>query len=86
WEYRWCSVHAHIAGTHDGIVDVAPLLNIVGDWKAFLKRMNNQQVDEFEKHERTGRPLGDESFINNISNIIGRDVRPKKPGPKVKDN
>ncbi len=38
--------------------------------------MNNQQENKFEKHEKTGRPLGDESFINTISNIVGRDMKP----------
>jgi len=78
WEYRWSSVDAHIAGANDGIVDVEPLLKIVGDWKAFLQRMKNQQIEEIEKHERTGRPLGDELFMNKISKIVGRDLKPKK--------
>jgi len=86
WEYRWSSVHAHIAGANDEIVDVEPLLKIVGDWKTFLKRMKNQQVEKIEKHEKTGRPLGDELFMNKISKMVGRDLKPKKPGPKVKGN
>ena len=86
WDYRWSSVHAHIAGKSDGIIEVEPLLQLVGDWKAFLKRMIDQPVDEIEKHERTGRPLGKESFIDKISKIIGRDLKPKKPGPKGKNN
>ncbi len=33
-------------------------------------------------HERTGRPLGSESFIEKASKILGRDLKLKKPGPK----
>ncbi len=29
WEYRWSSVHAHLAGQSDGIVDVKPLVDFV---------------------------------------------------------
>lgn len=85
-DYPWSSVHAHIAGTSVGIVDVEPLLKIVGNWKAFLKRMNNQPVEEIEKHQRTGRPHGDDLFIYKISKIVSRDLKSKKPGPKVKGN
>ena len=73
WDYRWSSVHAHIAGTSDGRVDVEPLLKRVGGWKAFLKRMKNESAEEIEKYERTRRPLGDELFINKNSKIVGRD-------------
>lgn len=84
WDYRWSSVHAHIAGESDDIVEVEPLLDLVGDWKAFLSRMVPQPTEEFEGHERTGRPLGNESFIKKASKIVGRDLTRKKPGPKVK--
>ena len=44
-------------------------------------------VDEAEsaalrRHERTGRPLGDPSFIERLENQLGRFLRKRKPGPK----
>jgi len=33
-------------------------------------------------HERTGRPLGGEHFVMEISSIAGRELARKKPGPK----
>ena len=34
----------------------------------------------------TGRPLGDDKFIEETGNIIGRNLSKKKLGPKKKGN
>ena len=91
WDYKWSSVHAHIAGKSEGcifwlIIEVEPLLKLVGDWKEFILRMIDQPVEEIEKHQRTGRPLGEEIFFDKISKIVGVDLKRKKPCPKKKDN
>ena len=36
-------------------------------------------------HERTGRPLGGESFMERVSSLVGRELGKQKPGPKRKD-
>jgi len=56
---------------------------LTGDWKTYLKEAQSNAVDEFEKHERTGRPLGDESFIEKAERLLQRELKKKKPGPKV---
>ena len=38
----------------------------------------------FRKHERTGRPLGDENFIEKVEGLLDRKLKPPKPGPKKK--
>ena len=85
WNYPWSSVHAHLTGKDDfGVVDAGKLLNIVGDWKNYLLQAQSYSVDEFEMHERTGRPLGSERYIEMAESLLGRDLRKKKPGPKIK--
>jgi len=37
-------------------------------------------------HERTGRPLGGESFMERVSSLVGRELGKQKPGPKRKDD
>jgi hypothetical protein len=37
-------------------------------------------------HERTGRPLGKEGFVEKISVLVGRDLAKKKSGPKRMEN
>ena len=82
-EYGWSSARAHLHGQDDGLVSVAPLLQMMPDWPALL----NSGLDESEgvtlrRHERTGRPLGDESFVKRLEQIVGRILRRQKPGPK----
>ncbi len=38
--------------------------------------------DDFRKHERTGRPFGDDVFVDRISQLTGRELAMKKPGRK----
>ncbi len=83
WDYRWSSVHAHLAGNDDnGMIQTAKLLSLAGDWKAYLKDARASPGNEFEHHERTGRPLGDEGFIDKAERFLHRALKKKKPGPK----
>ncbi len=84
WDYPWSSVHAHLSGKDDfGLVESDKLLGIVGDWKSYLLETQSYSVEEFENHERTGRPLGSESFIEMAESLLSRDLKKKKPGPKI---
>jgi putative transposase len=84
WDYPWSSVHAHLSGRSDGVVTVEPLLMRVDDWKAFITASHGGDDELFLRHERSGRPLGDERFVEQVSKLIGRDLMPKKPGRKRK--
>ena len=82
-EYRWSSAPAHIAGRDDRLVHVAPLLEMFGKWDDFLSRgLSDDEVEKFRCHERTGRPLGTNSFLGRLENILGRILHKQKPGPK----
>ena len=79
--WPWSSARAHLAGHDDGLVTVAPLLGAVGDWASFLAEA--PRVDEWDalrRHERTGRPLGDSSFVATLEQELGRRLRPGRPG------
>jgi putative transposase len=39
-----------------------------------------------EARQRTGRPLGDEAFIDRIEGLSGRSLKPQKRGPKPRTN
>lgn len=83
WDYRWSSVHAHLAGIDtQGVIQPEKLLTLAGDWKTYLKEAQVDPDNEFEKHERTGRPLGKERFIEKAERLLQRDLKKKKPGPK----
>ena len=86
WDYPWSSVHAHMSGSDKlGLVNTDKMLSIVSDWKSYLLAAQNQSIEDFAKHERTGRPLGSDSFIEMAESLLARDLKKKKPGPKVLD-
>jgi len=43
---------------------------------------NTETIEAFRKHERTGRPVGDNGFIEKMEKATGGRLKPGKPGPK----
>ena len=85
WRWRWSSVSAHLAGRNDGLVDVAPLLARVDDWREYLAAgLEPEQAALLRRHERTGRPLGSTAFVKRLETRLGRTLRKKPPGRKPK--
>ena len=80
--WPWSSAQAHLAGKDDGLVKVSPLLEIVGNWKTFLAEANDELLNDIRKHERSGRPLGSEGFVESLEANLNRTLKPEKPGPK----
>jgi putative transposase len=81
--YRWSSASAHIEGRDDCLVRVSGLLEMVPDWKEFIGAViESAEYEQVRRHERTGRPLGDESFIQRLEAILKRQLQRGKPGPK----
>ncbi|BDV44194.1 hypothetical protein GURASL_31170 [Geotalea uraniireducens] len=83
-EYRWSSAAAHLAGNDDPLVKVKPLLDIVSDWQQFLALTDEDELTLLKKHERSGRPLGEVSFVERLEGELERLLRPAKRGPKPK--
>jgi len=83
-DYRWSSARAHLAGANDQLVTVEPLLDIVGDWPALLSSgLDDDDYETLRRHERTGRPLGGDVFIERLETELGRPLKKGKPGRKV---
>lgn len=81
--YRWSSARAHLTGKDDALVTVAPLLDIVPDWKGLVASpADTDQTALIEKHSRTGRPLGGDTFMAMLEKKLGRTLKRQKPGPK----
>jgi putative transposase len=82
-EYPWSSGAGHILGRNDRLVKVSPLLELVDDWGRFIAgQIADRDVSLLRKHERTGRPLGGEGFIDRLERALSRSLRKQKPGPK----
>ena len=83
--YRWSSANAHLKRRDDCLVRVEPLLSLVGPWRRFLSQsQEGETIERLQMHERTGRPLGNDSFLAKLERRLGRPLRPRKPGRKPK--
>ncbi len=79
--WPWSSAAAHLAGADDDLVVVAPLLDRNPDWSAYLSAgLTERERDLLRQHERTGRPLGSERFVEGLEARLGRRLKKRKPG------
>jgi putative transposase len=82
WPYS--SARAHLRGTPDELTDTEPAARCVGDWQVLLGCDSGADGAEmFRRHTRVGRPLGSESFLDDLERSTGRPVRPQKRGRKA---
>jgi putative transposase len=81
--YPWSSAAAHISGRSNDLVEVKPLLEMVGNWRDFLQGgVSEEEIKRIRRHERTGRPLGNDGFVEKLEEGLGRVLKRRKPGPK----
>ncbi len=76
-----------MSGRNDKLVKVEPVLSIIhGDWRDFLAgAISSGELAGIRKHERTGRPLGSTSFVEQLEARLDRILTPQKPGRKPKE-
>lgn len=83
-DWPWSSAQAHLTGEPDGVVALAPVAARIDDFRAFL----DESFDEcaayaaLRRSETTGRPVGDNAFLESLEAKTGRPILPRKPGPK----
>jgi len=80
--YRWSSAKAHMEGKDNELVKVSPLLELVSDWRDYLRLSDESEIKFMHLHEKTGRPLGGVTFMKALENQLERLLLPQKPGPK----
>jgi putative transposase len=84
YSWKWSSAKAHAAGNDDVLVKVSPLLQMVGDWKSFLSEPDDEDAAKIRRHERTGRALGCDTFLDLLEASLMRLVKRRKAGRKKK--
>ena len=83
-DWQWSSVRAHYAARDDGVVRVAPALERIGNFRAFL----GEEFDEalvyaaLRKAESLGRPVGSPEWLADMEAKTGLALIPAKRGPK----
>ena len=56
------------------------LLGLVSDWETLLLDEDDKCSERLRLASRTGRPLGNDDFIEEIERVTGRDPRPRRSG------
>lgn len=81
-DWRWSSVHAHLTTVRDDLVNTAPMCQRISDWRNYLFENDDPGVlDSLRVHTRTGRPAGDEQFVDKLEVLTGQRLRRRRPGP-----
>ena len=85
-EYPWSSAAARCGRRHDPLLASGwPMPGKKTDWSAWLAgELPAKQVEAIRGRTMTGRPCGDVSFIERLEGLLGRALKPKKPGRKPK--
>ncbi len=66
-------------------IDDSILKDVISDWDAFLQtKTTDNEISLIQKHERTGRPLGEDGFIEKLERVLGRRLKKGRPGPKAR--
>ena len=85
-EWPWSSTRAHLTGADDRVVRVAPALERVGDFAAFLGEPFDDALGyaALRKAESVGRPVGSREWLADMEAGTGLRLTPGKRGPKPK--
>ncbi|MFQ5835099.1 MAG: transposase [bacterium] len=77
YKYRWSSARAHIYGEVNPILsDDCYLVKEIEDWLAYLMEVQDEAMTtNIRQNTKTGRPCGDDFFIEKIESLLGRRLK-----------
>jgi putative transposase len=82
-DYEWSSAKDHIAGNTQSVLTRFYLQDEIKDWEGYLNEDNNEEeLKHLRIHGYTGRPLGQDKFLEELEGKLGRVLKKSKPGPK----
>jgi len=85
-DYPWSSAVAHVLGKPDDLLSPCPMKMKGKAWAAYLRDQEEEdEIKEIRNHILTGRPLGQDEFIDDLEEKFKRVLRPKKAGRKRSD-
>jgi putative transposase len=82
-DYKWSSAQAHLGMREDHVISDFYLAREIEDWQRYLDESDDEEkIRIFHEYIATGRPLGDDNFVEKLERITGRELKKNKPGPK----
>ena len=86
WDWQWSSAKEHVFGEKGivPLVEVAKFID-VDNWGKYLSQEDEEYNEKLRKHTRTGKPIGDKSFVEKLETIFGRRFSSELGRPKSKN-
>ncbi len=83
-DWEWSSARHHLGLTTDPLIASNDLLpKLIDDWQTYLTiTATESERFKLKRHEHTGRPLGDTTFVEQLEGQLNRTLKPQKRGPK----
>lgn len=86
-QWEWSSARAHFLEKPDKYLKLKEWLD--NDEREAYKRyvyeyLKQENIDKIQRTTNTGRPLGTDDFITELEKRLGRELRPKKAGRKIR--
>jgi putative transposase len=80
-EYMWSSARFHAGLTEqDPFVKDRTLKGLITNWQGFFASQEDEKTSKLRLATRTGRPAGDDDFVQAIEQVTGRDLSIGMPG------
>jgi putative transposase len=85
-DYPWSSARTHVYGDDDDLLaERFKEIETFGvtNWADFLaSEVDEKEEKALAKHLRTGRPIGNDAFIEELERLTGRVLKKRPPGRK----
>ncbi len=83
-EYAWSSARSHTNPLEDPLLDPKrPFPGEIADWGSWLREgMQDPRAETIRRNTASGRPTGSALFVRELEERLGRDLLPRKRGPK----
>jgi putative transposase len=81
-EHEWSSARSHCEYSVDRLLDANWIkLDQIANWKGWLREeQNDEDLLRIRSNTFTGRPCGDEYFVQRVEAETGRQLQPQKRG------
>ena len=81
-EYWWSRAKEHVKGAFDGILSKRCYLwQEISEWKRYLEEEEDSSlIQKIRKCSLTGRPCGDEAFVQELEGRFSRRLKALSPG------
>jgi putative transposase len=85
-DYAWSSAAARCGLRDDLLISgECPFVSEIAHWSEWLRTTEDEKIEDMiRRHTRTGRPLGPKTFLERLEGQTGRNLLPRKRGPRFR--